>query len=159
MSVSITGHQAIDRRLKRLATTGQRRVGRAMVGAMMTEISRGIRNAIPPSQKSVKKTLGRKSGKDKKTGVYQAKVGLGVGKRSKSSKQRDPKKPGVGISKQNVHWFILGTTERVRKKGGRTGRMPKAPDWVKQGYAASRVQAVAKAQAVGRRKVFEEARK
>lgn len=158
-AVTITGDKKIDRKLKRLKTSSQRKIGRAMTGAMQTELLRGIRSVVPPKQKSLKKTLGRRNKRNKKTGVYEAKVGFGVGKQAKSKKNRDPRKPGVGITKSNVHWFILGTVQRIRSTGASTGEMPKSPDYIARGFAKSERKAIAKAHEVGRRKVLDEAKK
>ena len=155
----VTGFKKIDKKLKRLATTGSKRIGQAMVSSLMTEVSKGIRKAIPPKQRSVKKTLGRKLKKNPETGMHEGKVGLGVGKRTKSKKQRDPKKPGVGISKQNVHWFILGTDHRFTQNAEYTGKMPEAPPWVKTGYYASKTIAARKSREAGRRKLLQEVRR
>lgn len=156
---TITGDKRLDRKLRHLAGKAQRKVVRAGIGKGMTILSRGIRNAIPPSQKSAKKTIGRRHKKNKITGQYEAKVGLGVGKQTKSKKQRDPSRPGVGISKANIHWLVLGTKGRHKDTGQRTGRMEKAPDWVKQGVRATEKEAYNAMRDVMRQKVIEEARK
>jgi len=49
-----------------------------------------------------------------------AKVGLGVGKRKKPPPRT---RSGVGVSKQNIHWFVLGTKERVTKTGKPRGKI------------------------------------
>lgn len=159
INASITGDKALDRKLKRLATSGQKRIARAALGKALTVLARGIRNAVDPKQKSAKKTVGTKNKKNKKTGVHEAKVGFGVGKQTKSKKQRDPKKGGVGISKQNIHWLILGTDERQRDDGASTGRMPKAPDWMKKGIKASEADAFRVMQTTARTKLIQEVNK
>lgn len=42
-----------------------------------------------------------------------AKVGFGVGKRTKQGARN---RPGIGVSKQNIHWFVLGTAKRKTSK-------------------------------------------
>lgn len=159
-SASVTGSKDLDRIFKHLATSGQKKIGRSILNGMLTEISRGVRNAVPPKLQSVKRTIGRVNKKNKRKNVHEAKVGFGVGKQRKSKKQRDPKKPGVGISKQNVHWLILGTKERRQKTTYHpTGKLKKAPDWLKQGYQAAESSAFSKAQEIGRKKVLEEIRR
>jgi hypothetical protein len=159
-TITITGDKRIDRKLKRLAGSAQRRIARAGLAKQMTNLSRGIRNAIPPDQKSAKKTIGRKNKKNPKTGQHEAKVGLGVGKRTKSTKQRDPKKGGKGISKENIHWLVLGSKERRTKSGRSTGKMPRAPeDWVKNGVRATQAEATKAMKDVMKLKILEEAAK
>jgi hypothetical protein len=157
---SITGDKAMDRKLKRLATSGQKRISRSTLGNGLTVLGRGIRNAIDPKQKSAKKTVGSKNKKNKKTGLHDAKVGLGVGKRTKSKKQRDTKKGGVGISKENIHWLTLGTGHRATKKGKSTGRIPPVGiRWVKEGIRKAEPEAVRVMQQTARAKLIQEAAK
>lgn len=134
---SVKGDKEIIRKLRKLGGDKLlRKVGRKAVNKGMTPMSRAIRRAIPPSLKSVKKTVGKKIKKDKKTGVTVAKVGLGVGKRKPIA--RTAGKPGVGISKQNVHWWTLGTGERRKKSGASTGSMPKGPPVVRIAFQQSK---------------------
>lgn len=84
-----------------------------------------IKEQIPGSKlASVRKAVGSKvkSG----DGKIEAKVGFGVGKRSKTPKRSKASiaRGGVGMSKQNIHWYVLGTKDRTTKKGWRRGRMP-----------------------------------
>lgn len=163
MTASITGDKEIDKQLMKLASSGQKRIVRSIDGAMMTVFLRGVRNAIPPKYKSAKKALGRKlNKKNKKKNITETKFGFGVGKRTTSKKQRDPKKGGVGISKQNIHWLILGTKGRDRWKTnkGSTGDSPAiGKDWLKKGVKAVEAEAMRKAAEVGRAKLAEEAAK
>lgn len=142
ISGNITGDEELDRTLKRLATSGQKRIARAALGKALTVLARGVRNAIDPKQKSAKKTVGTKNKKNKKTGVHEAKVGLGIGKRTKSKKQRVGNKPGVGISKTNIHWLVLGTKSRTTDDGKSTGAMPPVgKGWLKDGLKAAEPEA------------------
>lgn len=159
IDATITGNKEIDRKLKRLATSGQKRVARAALGKALTVLARGIRNAIDPKQKSAKKTVGTKNKKNKKTGIHEAKVGLGVGKRTKSKKERTSK-AGVGISKENIHWLTLGTTERTTDYGKSTGAMPPVGrGWVKKGVKAAEPEAVRVMQETMKKKIEDEVRK
>lgn len=156
--VTITGDKKIDRKLNRLTGSGQRRVARSGLGKGMTVLSRGIRNAIPPKYKSAKKTIGRRNKRNKTTKKHEAIVGLGVGKRRKSKKQRNPSKPGVGISRANIHWLVFGTPER---KGPR-GAMPnigQAGGWVQKGVSSVEAEAVRVMKDQMRNKVLEEVKK
>lgn len=158
--MNLTGDKELDRKLKRLADKSQKKIVRAIDGAMMTVLLRGVRNAVPPKQKSAKKALGRKlNKKNKKKNITETKFGFGVGKRTKSKTQRGSK-PGVGISKENVHWLILGTKNRQRDNGGSTGSSkPTGLGWLKQGVNAVKTEAENKAVSVARLKLAEEAKK
>lgn len=142
---SVSGDDLINKKIQKLIAKGSKSASRAGISKGMTIIARGIRKAIPPKQKSVKKTVGQRFNKTKGKHKIDAKVGLGVGKKSKSKKERDPNRPGVGISKENVHWWELGTANRTRTtKDGRdvsTGRMPKGPSVVRQGFESTKNEA------------------
>ena len=155
-SAKITGDKALDRKLSHLSDKGQARATKSAIGKALTVIARGIRNAIPPNLKSVKKTVGTKNKKNKRKGIHEAKVGLGVGKQKKQARAG---KPGVGISKANVHWWALGTGERQKKDGQSTGAMPEGPKVVKEGYLASQGEARKKLMDTLRQKISEEAKK
>lgn len=165
ISGSITGDKKLDRKLKRLATSGQKRIVKSIDGAMMTVFLRGARNAVPPQYKSAKKALGRKSGKNKFKGIHETKFGFGVGKRTQSKVARSPKKPGVGITKENVVWLILGSKggkarDRWKTGKGQTGVMPAiGKGWLKRGVQSVQQQAMSKAQGVARAKLIQEALK
>lgn len=53
-----------------------------------------------------------------------AKVGFGVGKHKKHKTPRT--RPGVGVAKQNIHWFVLGTEDRFTQAGKFRGRIQPA---------------------------------
>jgi hypothetical protein len=157
IDATITGDKALDRKLRNLATSGQKRIARAALGKALTVLARGVRNAIDPSQKSAKKTVGTKNKKNKKTGLHEAKVGLGVGKQTKSKKQRDSKKGGVGISKTNIHWLVLGTKQRARDDGANTGSMPMiGKGWLKQGIKKAEPEAFRVMQETAKAKLAQE---
>lgn len=130
----IHGDKDIQRRLKRLEKKGSNKAIRAGIGRMLTVVAKFIRNEVPPRYRSVKRTVGKKH-KIKDGEVVVAKVGFGVGKRSKPSAS---KSRGQGISKYNIHWFVLGTKER----SGPRGAMPEAPDWIQNAVAAGGRQAI-----------------
>lgn len=157
----VKGDKLIDKQFLKVAGRGSRSAAKAGLSKAMTIIARGIRAAIPPKAKSVKKAVGQRHAKGGKRGSleFSAKVGLGVGKASKSKKERDPDKPGVGISKANVHWWELGTTNRKTRKGKSTGAMPKGPPVVRQGFDAKKTEALRAAIATTKKKIKEAAKK
>jgi hypothetical protein len=95
---------------------------------LLSEMRKEI-NGAPISAElkaATRKTLGKRL---KKTGGddYVGKAGFGVGKASKAKKAKaakragDKSRRGVGVSANNIHWFVLGTAERKTKKGHATG--------------------------------------
>ncbi len=107
--------KGFDKTINALKRTGanvtQKHVDTA-TRAGIAVISRRIRKLAPvlgDGNKGLKKAVGGKVGKDKLKGVRVAKAGIAVGKKpSKIVKQNRNGRPGVGISAQNAHWFILG---------------------------------------------------
>jgi hypothetical protein len=154
----VHGYEIIDKKIELLIAKGSKAASRAGISKGMTIIARGIRKAVPPKQKSVKKAVGQRFKKTKEKHKVDAKVGLGVGKRTQL-KERDGKRPGVGISKQNVHWWELGTKQRTTKKGKSTGRMRKGPPVVREGFHATKTQARKAITDTMRAKIKAEARK
>jgi hypothetical protein len=60
--------------------------------------------------------------------MIKALVGFGVGKRKKNEPKKvnrqGNKKGGVGISAQNIHWWVAGTEQRRTRYGLDRGQMP-----------------------------------
>ncbi len=153
---TITGDKALDRKFKRLASSGQRKASKAGIRAGMTPIAKAMRaaiNAVPdseasPSQKrGARKTVGKRFAKGRKGGAargqYGAKVGFAVGKKRKKLAGKRTR-PGVGIGARNIHWFVLGTKKRytgrrtwtTRKGGTRsksTGNVRRYTGFIKAG--------------------------
>lgn len=89
-------------------------------------IVKHIKKETPSRYKSVRKAIGFRVKKAKKTDVtVEAKAGAAVGKRPKAGEEPSRKgNRGVGISRANVHWWFLGTKRRTQKTTGRyTGYM------------------------------------
>jgi hypothetical protein len=143
----VQGYDLISKEIEKLIAKGSKTAAKSGLSKGMTIIARGIRKEIPPKAKSVKKTVGQRfvKGKGSEKHKFEAKVGLGVGKKTKSKKERDPSRPGVGISKENVHWWELGTKKRFRKtEDGKlvsTGRVRKGPPVVREGFHATKNEA------------------
>lgn len=115
----IEGAEEIVAKLKKLRETGADRAAMAGARAATKEIEKGIKAAIPGQYRSARKGIGRRV--KRKKGEVIAKVGAGVGGRSKSKRERK-KRSGVGLSKNNIHWAILGVGERRTKKGFERGK-------------------------------------
>jgi len=104
-------------------------------------VASGMRKGLAVVRKAIKKECEHPSvaatvssrftrGRKRNTHIY-AKVGLGVGKRrpGRFNKSGTRNKYGLGMSNYNIHWYAIGTGERVQKTTGRyTGRM-----WGKRG--------------------------
>lgn len=154
----VTGEREILARLKHLDSKGQRRITRAAIGAGQTVIRKEIRAQIPPELKDVRKTVASRYKRKKTTKTMEAKVGFGVGKQTGGSPNlRLATRPGVGISKANVHWWALGTGPRRTKGGENRGRMPEGPDIIRRAYAAAETAAYNAMIKKAREKLIEEA--
>lgn len=79
-------------------------------------LARAARPTVSYSVRTRRVTLGGRSARI----IDTAKVGFGVGRQRKPA-QRD--RPGVGVSKSNIHWFVLGTQDRYTKKGYYRGKV------------------------------------
>lgn len=124
-SVEILGDRRLIAKLDGLANREIRRIDRNAVNRGMTLIRKAIRAEIPSHMKSVKKGVGSRFKKNKKTGLREAKVGSGVGKKK-------------AAQTPHSHLILLGTKERVQKSTGRkVGRIVPTPA-VKNGFAKSK---------------------
>lgn len=134
----VTGDKALDRRLKRFARKPANRIARAGLNKGARLAAKQIKQKVPSRLKSVRAAIGS-SVKKSKHGVTQAKAGAAVGK---SRRKKSPKRTtgfGEGISRQNVHWWVLGTEERQREDTGQnTGKMPEQPV-VREGFKSGPV--------------------
>ena len=137
---TVLGIPELDKRLEGLQLAVANRVARSALAKGARVAAKTIKSEIPSRHKAMRKAIGSsvkrvKSGPNK--GFTQAKAGAAVGKKAAKQKaeaeqtkaQRKAEgKPGVGISAQNIHWYILGTRERtVTKTGQRVGKMPANP--------------------------------
>lgn len=147
----ITGDKQLDRNLQELSKTALGRVTRSATNKALTIIQKGMKSAVPPKYKELKKAIGKRFNKTKggsNRGKLEAKVGVGVAmtkkKRAKFKRKDRGKKGGVGIQPENAHWFILGTGARQTKAGQSRGEMkPLIPNVIKDGYNATESRAAA----------------
>ncbi len=130
-AVYVTGDKDLDRALRLLGGRVASRITVKGIRAGMGEIRNAIKREV--TKASVKRAIASKFKKRKGKGTYRAVVGGGVGKRNKA---RGGTRGGVGISKQNVHWYLMGTSGRQTKSGAYRGQMP-ANGAVKRGFAKS----------------------
>lgn len=138
MTAQLTGDKELIRRLNELGTRGAKKATRAGIRAAMTPVAKACRAAVNAASVSMKhssdggaslKRAARKAviaNFSTRTGV--AKVGwpkdvkASKGKRRAAHERAASTKSGVGISISNIHWFVLGTSERSTAKR-RTGRI------------------------------------
>ena len=150
-SSNIKGLMKLDRRLRHLEKRGARRVAGKGVRAGLMVVGKAMRSAINASDASselkreARKTIGQRFQRKMAGGLGpSAKVGFSVAKRAKQVAQASAARGkrlgqtkgskgeffrgtgdtrGVGISATNVHWFVLGTTERKHQSGHATGKI------------------------------------
>jgi len=112
VQLSLTGMPKTDRILKRIAEKDAKKITRNSMRAGLRVAAKAQKAAVPVGKtKELKKSIGSSFKKSRKTGVTQAKSGVGVGK----------KKPKGWYG----HLVALGTALRRRKrlkKGGKVYR-------------------------------------
>ncbi len=124
-----TGIPHVDKVLQTLEGKAARRITRVVVGGAQTRIAARMRSTIdaepgisPELKRALKRTAGKRSKKNRRNGRFEAKIGLGDGKRKKP-KRSGRTQGGIGISSWNVHWIALGTQPRRTAAGRFTGRV------------------------------------
>ena len=147
----LTGDKELDRNLRRASGLIQKRVMTKAIRAGLGEVRNAIKSEVKPAsvKRSIASKFKRRKGGDR---GYRAVAGGGVGKRNKG---KAPTRGGVGISKNNVHWYLMGTAQRSTKSGSNRGRMPGVAAVVR-GFAKSGTKAIAKIQAKARTELQKE---
>lgn len=120
MATSFTGDRALDRRLASLEKREAKKFARKAINAALTIANKSIKSEAP--SKRVRKSIGKRFKKNKRTNVTEAKAGINVGK-----------KRGANTRAPHAHLVALGTRRRKRRRLGgwakgrsgklRTGRM------------------------------------
>ena len=123
----MTGVEELDKKLAQLKLGAANKIARPALTKAARLLLKKMKAGVPPDKKDMKRALGMvvdaKGGKSKNQ--QRAKVGAAVGKASKSEAKRSGKNSGgVGISGQNIHWFLLGTQKRTTDSGKNTVTMP-----------------------------------
>lgn len=130
MTAVVTGVRELDMLFNSLSKGMANRVARPALtkaGRLSVKI---IKSTIPSTQKSIRKAIGSRSIKTKyNAGFAGVKVGAGVGvrKKAKTTVKRREGRKGVGFDASNIHWWFLGTDERMtgtkrKRVGGKRGR-------------------------------------
>ena len=129
-SMALSGLDELRKTLGALKDKGVKKAAKAGIVAGLQPLLSAIRSEIngapisPELKKAARQTLGKslkKSGDD-----YLGKAGFGVGKaKAKNARaaKRHGEKGGVGVSTANIHWFVLGTTERETGRGWKRGNI------------------------------------
>lgn len=129
MTASIDGLDAILKRMETLKQSSKVAVMRSAIRGGLNAIGKQMKAEVDPQVK-----LGRKAVKSRfKKGKFEitAKVGFGVGKKSKKAKvlnRKGNRKGGVGIDANNIHWWVAGTKQRFTGTGkgrAKRGNRPK----------------------------------
>lgn len=157
--------------LEGLKQSTQNRVLRNALAKGLRVVNKAIKNQIPNDWKEIRPLIGYRILKQV-AGDVAGKTGVAVGKVSRARREKINRRAaaykfgkaqGVGISPENVEWFILGTgpryagTKTVKDRGGKNrsiltgGNMgyrgimpPQVPNAVKDGVNASYSTAVRK---------------
>lgn len=132
-----TGIAAVDRKLAALASKEQRRIVRKAMTAGLAVGRKAIRSEVsalpisPQLKRALRTTIASSFKRDRRITQHAARVGMGLGKR-KPARRSGKNDTGVGISKHNVHWFLLGTkTRTVKTLRGRRLRRPRVAGQIK----------------------------
>lgn len=114
--ITIDGLENVIEAYRNLTDKAGRQLSAAAIRAGLKEIAREIKKRIDPRIKHVKHTVGYRFKASPRKGITAAKVGFNVGNRKQHVIKRSGKnRGGLGISGQNVFWFIAGTGQRYRK--------------------------------------------
>lgn len=129
----VTGSRELDKRLDQVGNTIANKAMSSGIRAGMSALRKAIQANV--TNPRVRKVVASRFKRKNKRHETQAKVGAGVGKHKAAPGSRG--RPGVGISKQNAHWYFLGTAPRYTKDGARRGIMPNS-NAVVIGYAQAK---------------------
>lgn len=131
LEFKIDGIESLMKRLNLLEKKSAGKVMASMIRGGLNVIGKQMKSDVDPKVKLGRKAVKSRFKNDKRRGFITAKVGFGVArKRGKSLTPKAPaakRKGGVGISAQNIHWWVAGTKQRTTKKlklNANRGRMP-----------------------------------
>lgn len=166
---AISGERELLKALKGIDEAMIDKVAPAGMRGYLRVTAKAIKGEVPGKFKSARKGIGsRFVKKDKRTKKVVAKAGSQVAiKKQKriawgeQAKAKRGNKPGVGISANNIHWAILGTSQRTQEKTGRsTGKMePLFPNVVRTGVLKSKSAALAKFRLLSKKELVKQVEK
>ena len=128
--ITMDGLEQVVANYKNLADKAGRQLAAAAIRSGLKEIAREIKKRIDPRIKHVKTTVGYRFKTTTRRGITAAKVGFNVGNSKARQAQRAARsgrnQGGIGITGQNVYWFIAGTKERFRRQAGVPKRLKRS---------------------------------
>lgn len=114
--ITIEGLKSVVASYANLTDKAGRQLATAAIRAGLKEIAKEIKKRIDPRIRHVRSTIGYRFKASPKKGITAAKVGFNVGGKKKNIQKRSGNnRGGIGISGQNVFWFIAGTSQRYRR--------------------------------------------
>lgn len=132
----VTGDKRLDRDLARLENRTSKRINAAAVRSGQAVVVRGIKSEAPRGPTgNLKRSVGARFRKKRKNGLYEAKVGVNVGKRVKQKTTRSGNVQKANAA-PHAHLAILGTGNRSTKAGAGRGTMP-GNNFVDRGFVKS----------------------
>lgn len=125
---AIEGLDQLLRKLDQLSAKSADKVLSAMIRGQMKPIEQQMKKDVWTQVKEGRKGVRSRFKNKKKRNEITAKVGFGVGKKKKNApkivNRKGGKRGGVGISAQNIHWWVAGTKTRQTKRNADRGAMP-----------------------------------
>ena len=123
--------EGLDLLLKKMSVLENRSAEKilgAMVRAKLNVIGKQMKKDTSKKVKEGRKGVRARWKHKINKNMIKALVGFGVGKRKKNepkkaTRQRN-KRGGIGISAQNIHWWVAGTEQRETRYGSDRGQMP-----------------------------------
>ena len=119
----VDGLDEILAALTTLETKSADKVLSAMIRGQMAPIQKQMKADVDPKVKEGRKGVRSRFKNNKKKNWILAKVGFGVGPKKNQKPRRSKRtgRGGVGISAQNIHWWVAGTEHRYT--GGQTKKL------------------------------------
>lgn len=123
---SVEGLDQILRKLNELEKKGAGRVLSSMIRGQLNVIGKQMKADTDSRVKEGRKGVRSRFKNNAKKNWVLAKVGFGVGpkKLRKPRKSKRTSRGGVGISAQNIHWWVAGTKQRTTRSNQDRGQMP-----------------------------------
>lgn len=132
MVTVVMGERQVQKALEHMRVSVQNRITRSAQRTALSGLAKEIKAKLPGKYKEARRGIGS-SLKKGVNGVHVGKAGVAVGIRGArrrklaeraAAQKGERKRKGVGITFNNIQWFIMGTKERRLKKGSALG--PKA---------------------------------
>jgi len=134
-AATLSGDKQLIRKLSHLKGRGAQKATDAGLRAALTPVGKALRAAVnasgasPELKRAARASIGQRFQRRAKV---RGKVGFGVGKPAKKKRMTAHQRNvygqggaglvrGVGVSATNIHWFVLGTDQRVTSAGRVTG--------------------------------------